>query len=97
MQELLKHFEKQFEILHKQRAFFMAALSNLMEKDFEDREATVYQVALSEMFLDTILKEGYLLKDEVEKKVIENILAKLEREKTLVQVKESLDTPPEPF
>lgn len=97
MEELLKHFEKQFEVLHRQRAFLMAALDRLMEKDFEEKEATVLQLAVAETFLTSLLEKDYMLGDEVEKKVLQGILSKLEREKALVQVKQSLDTPPDPF
>lgn len=79
------------EVLFKQRAFLMAAMAHLMEKEVEDAEDfTRFKVAIAQAFTDNIMEQGIMLGDETERAVLLSMKEMLEKENALQQVKKAL-------
>jgi hypothetical protein len=79
------------ETLIKQRAFLMAVMAHLMEKDFEDMEdLTKFRVAIAQAFTDNVMEKGIVLGDETEKAVLLSIKEMIQKEAALQQVKNEL-------
>ena len=79
------------ETLMKQRAFLMAVMAHLMEKDFEDMEdLTRFRVAIAQAFTDNVMEKGIILGDETEMTVLLSIREMIQKEAALQQVKNEL-------
>lgn len=79
------------EVLFKQRAFLMAAMAHLMEKEVEDAEDFVrFKVAIAQAFTDNLMGEGIMIGDETEEAVLLTIKEMLEKENALQQIKKAL-------
>lgn len=79
------------ETLMKQRAFLMAVMAHLMEKDFEDTEELIrFRVAIAQAFTDNVMEKGIMLGDETETAVLLSIREMLQKEALLQQVKNEL-------
>jgi hypothetical protein len=93
LEQMLEKMKKDFEILHRQRCFLMASLQHLMEKDFEDPEATRFKVAIAQAMVDHIFEKGHALSDDIEKSVMISMKEMLERERLLSSIKNDLNGP----
>jgi hypothetical protein len=93
LEEMLEKMKKDFEILHLQRCFLMAAMQHLMERDFEDPEAVRFKVAIAQAMVDNLFEKGYSLSDEIEKSVMVSMKEMLERERLLSSIKNDLKGP----
>jgi hypothetical protein len=93
LEQMLEKMQKDFEILHRQRCFLMAALQHLMEKDFEDPEATRFKVAIAQAMVDSLFEKGYSLSDDIEMSVMVSMKDMLERERLLSNIKGELNGP----
>ena len=79
------------ETLMRQRAFLMAVMAHLMEKDFEDMEDLLrFRVAIAQAFTDNVMEKGIMLGDETEKTVLLSIRDMIEKEAALEQVRNEL-------
>lgn len=79
------------ETLMKQRAFLMAVMAHLMEKDFEDMEdLTRFRVAIAQAFTDNVMDKGIMVGDETEMAVLLSIKEMIQKEAALQQVKNEL-------
>ena len=79
------------ETLMKQRAFLMAVMAHLMEKDFEDMEdLTRFRVAIAQAFTDNVMDKGIIVGDETEMTVLLSIREMIQKEAALQQVKNEL-------
>ena len=79
------------ETLMKQRAFLMAVMAHLMEKDFEDMEdLTRFRVAIAKAFTENVMEKGIILGDETEMTVLLSIREMIQKEAALQQVKNEL-------
>lgn len=79
------------ETLMKQRAFLMAVMAHLMEKDFEDMEDLLrFRVAIAQAFTDNVMEKGIMLGDETERTVLISIRDMIEKEAALEQVRNEL-------
>ncbi len=79
------------ETLTKQRAFLMAVMAHLMEKDFEDMEDLLrFRVAIAQAFTDNVMEKGIMLGDETERTVLISIRDMIEKEAALEQVRNEL-------
>lgn len=79
------------ETLMKQRAFLMAVMAHLMEKDFEDMEdLTRFRVAIAQAFTDNVMDKGTMVGDETEMAVLLSIKEMIQKEAALQQVKNEL-------
>ena len=79
------------ETLMKQRAFLMAVMAHLMEKDFEDMEDLLrFRVAIAQAFTDNVMEKGIMLGDETERTVLISIRDMIEKEDALEQIKNEL-------
>lgn len=79
------------ETLMKQRAFLMAVMAHLMEKDFEDMEdLTRFRVAIAQAFTDNVMEKGIVLGDETEMTVLLSIREMIQKEAALQQVRNEL-------
>lgn len=94
MKKETEEFLDQFEKLHKQRAILMAMLCRLMESEFDDPAVSRFKIAMSDAFVDRICKEGLLLGDEVESFVMKCCRDMLEREQSLLNIKNELNGGP---
>ena len=93
LEQMLEKMQKDFEILHRQRCFLMAALQHLMEKDFEDPEATRFKVAIAQAMVDSLFEKGHSLSDDIEMSVMVSMKDMLERERLLSNIKGELNGP----
>jgi hypothetical protein len=93
LEQMLEKMQKDFEILHRQRCFLMASLQHLMEKDFEDPEATRFKVAIAQAMVDGLFDKGHSLSDEIERSVLISMKEMLERERLLYNIKGELNGP----
>lgn len=79
------------ETLMRQRAFLMAVMAHLMEKDFEDMEDLLrFRVAIAQAFTDNVMEKGIMLGDETERTVLLSIRDMIEKEAALEQIKNEL-------
>ena len=79
------------ETLMRQRAFLMAVMAHLMEKDFEDMEDLLrFRVAIAQAFTDNVIEKGIMLGDETERTVLLSIRDMIEKEAALEQIKNEL-------
>jgi hypothetical protein len=91
LEQMLEKMKKDFEILHRQRCFLMAALQHIMEKDFEDPEATHFKIAIAQAMVDGLFDKGHALSDEIERSVMISMKEMLERERVLSNIKKDLN------
>lgn len=79
------------ETLTKQRAFLMAVMAHLMEKDFEDMEDLLrFRVVVAQAFTDNVMEKGIMLEDETERIVLRSIRDMFEKEAALEQIRNEL-------
>ena len=89
-EELIKEIGDHLEKLQRQRAFLMAAMAHLMERDFEDPEAIRLKIVLATAFIDKIFEKGHVLNDDAERVVLVAMKEMLLKEKAIEEIKKDL-------
>lgn len=90
MFEQIEKVMQEFEKVHKQRAFLLATMSAFMQKEFEDVEATNFRLTVSQAFVDRVVCGEIKVGDEIEEKVLRDIMEMIKRYMAVEDIKDQI-------